>query len=512
MYYCPQCLTNTESRGLPLGGRGATYSVAWARWTSWARLGSGGGRQKPGRRLTRWSARRKTTVRPCLCRTAAPRPPPPHWRRAGPAHAVVGPWPAAAAALADTRSPRSARPAGGQGGTPGTREPGGAPQGRRCRTAGRLTPGRAAAAPHGGCWAGNPCQRHPAVPRLARRAHHLRGLCRRPESVLRRSLHFLAGEPWLSGGISERSRSGCGASPQLPLLSGWVEGWKPFWSSPPSREQEAAAGGGGPAVAAGWARSCSPMVAASPPLFPGSGPAGRGEASAHSGVRARSSVRWGCGARPPGGGGARRRRPARRALQRGGHRPPPGPRRPPPPGSVRVRSRRARHLQGSASTSAGAQGRRSRGGPSLARWEMARARSRWDLAPRAISVWLRSRDPPSLAHTGQAWPGNRLGCRFRVSVHRHTLMWLRCLPLGGLCAIPGTLRTSHKVNLCISTNAHTFVCTVAGVLSSSEGQCDLEYIWPAFLVSWPYHRDTDASHDWPLRPSSVKIHFLNEMY
>lgn len=128
-----------------------------------------------------------------------------------------------------------------------------------------------------------------------RRVRHLRGLCRRPESILRRSLHFLAGEPCPSGGGSGRSSSGCGASPQPPLLSVGPAGWKPLCSSPPRNEQEAA--GGAPVAAAGCARSCSPMAAASlSPLSPGSAPAGRGGASAHA---ARSSARRGCGARPP---------------------------------------------------------------------------------------------------------------------------------------------------------------------------------------------------------------------
>lgn len=97
------------------------------------------------------------------------------------------------------------------------------------------------------------------------------------------------------------------------------------------------------------------------PLSPGSAPAGRGGASTHTGARARSSVRWGCGARaPPAGGGARRRRPACSALQRGGHRPPPGTRRPPRPSSranVRVPGRRVRHLRDSASSPGSALGR-----------------------------------------------------------------------------------------------------------------------------------------------------------
>lgn len=109
------------------------------------------------------------------------------------------------------------------------------------------------------------------------------------------------------------------------------------------------------------------------PLSPGSGPAGRCGASAHAGARARSSVRWGCGARPPAGGGARRRRPARSALQRGGHRPPPGTRRfPPAPANVRVPGRRARHLRGFAGNFGSAPGRGVRGGPHLqgAGWQV----------------------------------------------------------------------------------------------------------------------------------------------
>lgn len=186
---------------------------------------------------------------------------------------------------------------------------------------------RAAAAPHGG---GRPAASAAAL------THHLRGLCRRPESILRRSLHFLAGEPWLSGGSSGRSSRGCGASPQPPLLSGWLEGWKPFCSSPPSSEQEAA-GGGGPAGATGWARSCSPMAAASLP-FVSRLRSGWPRRSLRSCRRPCPQLRALGMRRPPSTppsprpAGARRRRPARSALQRGGRRPPPGTRRPPSPG------------------------------------------------------------------------------------------------------------------------------------------------------------------------------------
>lgn len=204
-------------------------------------------------------------VSPHSCRAAAPRPPPPHWRRAGPC-------PASAAALAGTEGLRSARPGrNGRGGP------------RLGRERGRGSAGRAAVP---GGWVG-------AEPR--RRARHLRGLCRRPESTLRRNLHFLAGEPCPSGGGSGRSSSGCGVSPQPPLLSVGPAGWKPLCSSPPRSEQEAA--DGAPVAAAGCARSCSPMAAVSlSPLSPGSAPAGRGGASAHA---ASSSARRGCGARPP---------------------------------------------------------------------------------------------------------------------------------------------------------------------------------------------------------------------
>lgn len=180
-------------------------------------------------------------------------PPPPHWP---PPRALAPPGPAE----------------------------GGGPRSGRERSRDRA--GRATGAGGGGRGPG-------AEPR--RRVRHLRGLCRRPESILRRSLHFLAGEPCPSGGGSGRSSSGCGASPQPPLLSVGPAGWKPLCSSPPRSEQEAA--GGAPVAAAGCARSCSPMAAASlSPLSPGSAPAGRGGASAHA---ARSSARRGCGARPP---------------------------------------------------------------------------------------------------------------------------------------------------------------------------------------------------------------------
>lgn len=196
------------------------------------------------------------------------------------------------------RSPPAAAPLAQGGAVPCLRRRIGRHRGLSLRPArqrggGRARGGRGAGTVRGGLRGPGGGRGPGAEPR--RRVRHLRGLCRRPESILRRSLHFLAGEPCPSGGGSGRSSSGCGASPQPPLLSVGPAGWKPLCSSPPRSEQEAA--GGAPVAAAGCARSCSPMAAASlSPLSPGSAPAGRGGASAHA---ARSSARRGCGARPP---------------------------------------------------------------------------------------------------------------------------------------------------------------------------------------------------------------------
>lgn len=245
-------------------------------------------------------------------------------RQRGRARAPPPHWPAPGALAPPARPPAAAARGGG---TPAPREPGGALQGGRRRTRGRPAPGRWGGPPGLGCGSAarsGPGRAGPPSPGQRRRARHLRGLCRRPESILRRSLHFLAGEPWPSGGSSGRSSSGCGASPQPPLLSGWLAGWKPFCSSPPSSEQEeaAAAGGGGPpAGAAGWARSCSPMAAASPLCLPAQLRLGAAEPPLMPAPVPAAPCRWGCGARPP----RRRRRTAQASCpQRAAEgRPPP---------------------------------------------------------------------------------------------------------------------------------------------------------------------------------------------
>lgn len=313
---------------------------------------------------------------------------PPHWpargpRSARPAAGVGGRNARGAEPAAVSPSRAALRREGRRGEREVAREPRPPDTGPGCGSAARSGGGRAGAAPQ------------------SRRGHHLRGLCRRPESTLRRSRHFLAGEPWLSGGSSGRSSSGCGASPQPPLLSGGPEGWKPFCSSPPSSEQEAAAGGGGPAGAEGWARSCSPMAAASPLCLP-------------------AQVRLGAAEPPlmpapvPAARSAGMRRPPPRTAQAScpqraaeGRPPPsPGTRRPPPP-RQRARSRRRARTCGPPPATPGA--RRGGGqGTVTARcprhdcgvaWLRAPARrctlSTLPLAPAAVSFSLRR----TLAHT-----------------------------------------------------------------------------------------------------------------
>lgn len=136
------------------------------------------------------------------------RAPPPHWPAprplAPPARTASGRGNAHRAGAGPLPAPAGRRSAGeaAQDLRPPDTVPMSRPDGPGRGSAARRGPGRASATTQCRC------------------AHHLRGLCRRPESILRRSLHFLAGEPWLSGGSSGRSSSGCGASPQPLLLSG----------------------------------------------------------------------------------------------------------------------------------------------------------------------------------------------------------------------------------------------------------------------------------------------------
>lgn len=357
------------------------------------------------------------------------RAPPPHWPAPGPLAppartaggrgsalgAGAGPLPAPAGRRAVGEAAQDLRP-------PDT-GPMWRPDGPGCGSAARRGPGRAAATTQ------------------CRRAHHLRGLCRRPESILRRSLHFLAGEPWLSGGSSGRSSSGCGASPQPPLLSGWLEGWKPFWSSPPSSEQEAAAGGGGPAGAAGRVRSCSPMAAASPLCLRAQPRLGAAEPlliPAPAAPCAGDAV-----PAPP----ARRRRTAQASCpQRAAEG------RPPPSAGDAATPRPASPASGSAPGTCGTPPAARRGGSPLARGGVAGARWPRELAGRAAPAWLRPRDPARWRTPGRpdAVTGGSVifasGCpRSRDSgIHD---------PEAAARVIPGTSCTAHGV-ICASASTY----------------------------------------------------------
>ena len=280
------------------------------------------------------TARHEDAARPRLCRAAAPRPPPTHWRRAGPAHAAAGLCPGAAAALAGTGGPRSARPGRHRrGGTPAAREPGGRqprPGGDlQGRTRGRLTagpmatparPGRGSAARRGPprsaaalspprsslTWPVPPARVHPpAQPAfLGRGAVAERRQLRAEQQRVRRLL---------AAAVAQRLARGVEAVLQQPAeqRAGGGGRWRPRRGGGLGTERLPHGGRPLPFVSrlsSGWARW-----------------------SLRSCRRPCPQLRaLGMRRPPPAAGSARRRRPARSALQRGGRRPPPGTRRRPP--------------------------------------------------------------------------------------------------------------------------------------------------------------------------------------